>query len=243
MSSQHRFAAALCSCLSLAACGGGGSGATEPAPSIRILEPTADATYSTTSSDIRLGGSIARASFVHVTNARDGSRFEGYVNYFAGQGSWFADVYGLAPGENRITAVADADGAGTRTATARITVVRPDQPVDLIFNGANPESAGTFWIDEQSVEAGHKIALFRDGTGKSTTGNVLTQVAGPVASFTWSMLAPDSIGILGCPTCSFQSLSRVAGSTGEALFYGQVETVGQAGETALHAFTLTEGRL
>lgn len=235
--------AALIVSLVLGACGGGTSGSAEPMPSISILEPTSAPTYSTTATGVRLGGSIARASYARIRNGLTGSVTDGFVTYVAGQGSWFGDVQGLAPGENPITVTADADGSGARTAVARITVIRPSQPVDLIFNGPDRDSSSTFWTDENSVGKSHGIALFRDGTGRSTTGHVLTGNAGGVADFTWSMLGPDSIQILNCPTCSFQSISRVSGSLDERIFYGQVETVGGAGETALHVFTVTEGRL
>jgi hypothetical protein len=224
----------------LGACGGGGGGG---GPAVSISVPTSDPTYSTNWSSVRLGGAISHASFVHVTNAATGTTTEGFVNYFQGQGSWFADVYGLGLGENPITVVADADGTGATTARAFITVIRPSQPADLIFNGANQSLAATFWTDGSSFGQSHKIALFEDGTGRSTTGSALSEAAGAVTDFTWTKLGPDSIQISNCPTCSFQKISRISGSLNDAVFYGQIETVGGAGELALHAFSLTAGNL
>lgn len=223
----------------LAGCGGsGGEG-----PSVSILVPTSDSTYSTAFSDVRFGGAIARASFVHVTNAATGTTVEGFVNFFQGQGSWFADVFGLVPGENVITVVADADGTGATTARVSITVIRPLQPADVIFNGLSRNLASTFWTDGSSFGQSHKIALFADGTGRSTTGSVLSETAGAVTDFTWTKLGPDAIQIVNCPTCSFQRISRISGSLNDATFYGQIETVGGAGELASHGFSLTPGNL
>lgn len=227
-------------------CGGGGggdSGNAGPVPSISINVPTSDPSYSTTWTSIRLGGTISNASFVHVRNARTGFTTEGFVNYYQGQGSWFADVYGLEPGDNAITATADADGTGARTASAYITVTRPLQPADLVINGPDQASTNTFWTDGSSVNNSHKIAFFGDGTGRSTTGSVLSENAGTVTDFTWSKLGPDSILISNCLTCSFQNISRISGSLSEGIFYGQVETIDGAGELALHTFTLTSGNL
>lgn len=226
------------------ACGGGAAPRDdEPRPSISILEPTNSPTYSTTGTGVTLGGSISHAGFVHVTNTLTGSVTEGFVFYASGQGSWFAEVYGLRPGENPITVVADGDGTGRRTAIARIVIIRPLQPLNLIFNGLNADSSSTFWVDETSVGQSHKLALFEDGTGRSTTGSALSDDAGAVAGFTWSMLGADSIQIENCPTCSFQSIAGISGSLGEGFFYGQIETVGGAGEVALHVFRLVDGQL
>jgi len=190
-----------------------------------------------------VGGAISHASFVHVTNAATGTTTEGFVNYFQGQGTWFADIYGLGLGDNPITVVADADGTGTTTASTHITVIRPSQPADLIFNGPNQSLASTFWTDGSSFGGSHKIALFADGTGRSTTGSVISETAGAVTDFTWTKLGPDSIQISSCPTCSFQKISLISGSLNDAVFYGQIETVGGAGELASHAFLLTAGNL
>lgn len=92
--------------------------------SIRILEPTDAGSLTLTAQEVRLGGSLAHASFVHVDNLTNGTRSDGYVNYVDGQGSWFADVYGLVPGPNELVAVADSDGTGRLTASARILVTR-----------------------------------------------------------------------------------------------------------------------
>lgn len=237
-----KFAVALALAALLAACGGGGDGEGE-GPSISIHNPTSDPAYSTTGTGVVLGGAIARASFVHVTNAATGITVEGFVNYFEGQGSWFADMYGLTFGENPITVVADRDGTGAATARASITVIRPLQPANLIFNGPSQNLASTFWTNGSSFGHSHKIALYADGTGRSTTGSVLSETAGAVTDFTWNKLGPDAIQISNCPTCSFQKISRISGSLNEAIFFGQVETAGGATDNTVHAFQLTDGNL
>ncbi len=225
-------------------CGSGGTGDSVDGPTISIDVPTSAHSYSTTSTDMRIGGTISNASFVHVQNALTGSTTEGYVSYSSpGHGSWFADVQGLGLGDNPITATADSDGRGRETAAATIVLVRPLQPVNLIFNGADQGSADSLWTDESSIESSHKIALLSDGTGRSTTGSALSGLAGATETFTWSMLSPDSIQILGCPTCSFQKISRISGSRDEEVFYGQIETTAGGGELALHVFTLSMGKL
>jgi len=229
---------------SVTGCGSGGTGGSAERPSISIDVPTSARSYSTTSTDMRIGGAISRASFVHVRNSLTGFTTEGYVVYSSpGDGSWFADIQGLGLGENPITATADSDGRGRETASATIVLVRPLQPVNLIFNGPDRETGDSLWTDENSIGSSHKIALFSDGTGQSTTGSVLAELAGATATFTWSMLSPDSIQILGCPACSFQRISRISGSRGEEVFYGQIETTAGSGELALHVFTLSLGKL
>lgn len=226
--------------LLLGGCGGGNS---VPPPSISIDVPTSAPAYFTTATSVRLGGTIADASFVHVLNSTTGSTTEGYVSYYQGYGSWFADVYGLLPGDNLITATADADGTGARTAVARITVTRPLQPADLVINGADQLSATTYWTDTSSFGGSHLIAIFGDGTGRSTTGSTVSGMAGTVSDFTWSKSGPDSIVISNCPGCSFQSISRISGSLGEKVFYGQVVTTGGGGSTSVDVFNLTSGKL
>jgi len=226
----------------LGACGGG-SGSQGEAPSIRIEAPSSAATYTTTGTDVRLGGTISGASFARVRNAATGLETDAFVTYNDGLGSWFADVPGLVPGENPITATADARGDGAWTAQARITVIRPEQPLNLIFNGVDRGASVTYWTDANSVGESHRIALFEDGTGRATTGSVLAETAGNVADFTWSRAGPDALRVDGCPTCSFQGISRISGSWDEGIFFGQVETVGGAGELAVHVFLLTPGNL
>lgn len=237
------LAVALFLGLLLTACGGGGGGGGDDSPSITIDVPTSAPTYATAWADVRLGGSISGASFVHVHNALTGSNTEGYVNYNQGLGSWFADISGLGFGDNPITVTADADGTGTNTADAYITIVRPLQPADLILNGTNQVSAVTYWTDGSSYHGSHKIALFADGTGRSTTGSTLTEDAGGVVDITWSKTSPDSIVITGCLTCSFQAISRISGSFADAAYYGQVVTTGGLGDVSLDAFILTDGTL
>ncbi|MCU0296621.1 MAG: hypothetical protein MUF33_14905 [Candidatus Nanopelagicales bacterium] len=222
----------------MGSCGGGGGGG-DALPSIAILNPTAADTYATTATGVRLGGSISGASFVHVLNTTTGIEVEGYVNYFDGQGSWFADVYGLVPGDNFIVVTADADGSGARTASDTLTVSRPLQPASLILNGDDASSAIAYWVDANSFS--HQIALYADGSGRSTTGNVLTEPAGVAVNMTWSYDGAEAIVVNGCPDCSYQRIGRIQGSTAEGLFYGQIETVGGVGETALHVFQLSSG--
>jgi hypothetical protein len=89
----------------------------------------------------------------------------------------------------------------------------------------------------------YKIALFADGTGRSTTGSTLSGNAGAVDNFTWSQLNPDSIIINNCPNCSFQQISSIQGSFSEGKFIGRVVTVGNVAETSAEAFILTSGNL
>ena len=226
----------------LTACGGS-SGGDDREPLISIEQPTSAASYATSGTAVRLGGRIARASFVHVHNTTTGFTTEGFVFYSEGQGTWFADVAGLVPGENRITVTADQDGRGENIRTRQITVVRPLQPVEPIFNGPDRVSATTYWVDAHSIDESHAIALFADGTGRSTTGSALTETAGAATDFTWTLIAPDAILIADCTACSFQTITRISGDIDEAMFFGQIETVGGLGETAIHAFVLTDGNL
>lgn len=228
--------------LILVGCGGGGGGSGSK-PSIDIQNPTDAPTYSTVWTGVRIGGTISNASFVDVRNALTGDTTVGYVFYNQGLGTWFADVGGLGFGENPITATADSDGTGSSTANAYITLIRPLQPLDEIFNGPNQFSANTHWIDAHSFNESHKIALYEDGTGRSTTGSALNEDAADITDFTWTKLSPDSVMITNCPTCSFQTISRISGSIAVDAFNGQIETVGGDGDVALHAFTLTAGNL
>jgi hypothetical protein len=227
--------------LLLAGCFSGSD--SDSTPSISIEVPTSEPTYSTTLTGLRLGGTISGASFAHVENTVTGSSFLGYVFYNEGHGTWFADVSGLTFGENPLVVIADKDGSGTSTASAYISVVRPLVPLDLIINGSNQFSASTFWNDAHSIADSHKIAIFEDGTGKSTTGSLLSEYAGDVVDITWTMLSPDSIQIINCPTCSFQKISRISGSLDEGVFYGEIETVGGDSDFAIHAFVLNSGVL
>lgn len=226
--------------IGLTGCGGGDSG---QAPSISITNPTSAPGYSTVWTGVRIGGTISNASFVHVSNALTGSAHTGYVSYNQGQGTWFADVGGLGFGDNLITVTADSDGTGTSTANAYILLVRPLQPLDEVFNAPNQFSANTHWIDDHSFNSSHKIALYEDGTGRSTTGSALSEDAGGVTDFTWTKLGPDSFLITNCPTCSFQMITRISGSITVDAFHGQIETLGGAGDPVIHVFTLTAGKL
>ena len=100
----------------LAACTGSFESAdpVQAVPSINIDVPTSAPTYSTNYYRVNLGGSISHASFVHVRNDFTGSTTEGYVNYSDGNGSWFAEVYGIGFGDNPLTVTADEDGHGIR---------------------------------------------------------------------------------------------------------------------------------
>lgn len=234
-----RYIGVLLGLAGLVACGGGGG---SNLPRIAITNPTSEAIYATDDAEVIVGGTLARAGYVHVRNTTTGFTTEGYVNYNDGLGSWFADSIALVPGANEIVVTADGDGTGSRTATDRLTVNRPLQPASLIINGTTPSSTVTFWVDTSSV-GGHQWVLFGDGTGRSTTGSVLTDPPGPVAGFNWAYDGVDAIRITGCPTCSFQRVSRIAGSLTDGGFMGQVETVGGAGETAVHHFQRTSGIL
>ena len=228
--------------IALTGCGGG-SGDSGQTPSINITNPTTAATYSTVWTGVRIGGTLSNASFVRVSNVLTGFTTTGYVFYNQGLGTWFADVGGLGFGDNPITVTADSDGTGTSTANAYITLIRPLQPLDEIFNGPDQFSANTYWTDAHSFNESHKIALYEDGTGRSTTGSALSEAAGGVTDFIWTKLGPNSVLITNCPTCSFQMISRISGSITVDAFNGQIETIGGVGELALHAFTLTAGNL
>jgi hypothetical protein len=172
-----RFGLALTLGALLAACGSDDSGNTGPVPSISIEVPTSATSYYTTGTGVRLGGSISHAGFVHVRNVFTGFTTEGFVNYYQGHGSWFADIQGLAPGDNAITVTADADGTGASTASASITVRRPHQPANLIINGPNQASTNTFWTDVHSVNSSHKIDFFGDGFENTAPGRQLRIIA------------------------------------------------------------------
>jgi hypothetical protein len=100
-----------------------------------------------------------------------------------------------------------------------------------------------YWTDATSFPDSFKIAFFEDGTGRSTTGSKLSENAGPVVTFTWSLLGPDSIIITNCPDCSSQKIYNIQGSLSDAEFGGIVETVGGAGYHASDSFILTSGSL
>jgi len=227
----------------LGSCGGGGvdwgAAPTVLSPTIAIENPTSASTYDTNDPDVRLGGTIGNADGVKVINSTTGTgSWEGYVNYSNGQGTWFADVTGLVPGDNVL--IATASGGGGMASDA-ITVRRPLQPALMLLNGADTASATTYWTDTSSL--GHQLALFGDGTGRSTTGSTVDAKAGPVVSMNWALDGPETIVIQGCADCSFQRISRISGSVADKKFAGQVETVGGAGYIALDAFILTAGSL
>lgn len=225
--------------VALSGCGDGGSDSSE-VPSISIQNPTTAASYRTVWASVRIGGTISNASSfgpVHASNALTGFTTTGFVSPHQGRVNWWVDV-GVGFGDNPITVTFD-------TANAYITLIRPLQPLDEIFNGPNQFSANTHWTDEHSFNEAHKIALFEDGTGRSTTGSALSENAGGVSDFTWTMLDPNSVQITNCPTCSFQLITGVSGSITVDSFLSQIETVGGVKETnsASHAFTLTAGNL
>jgi len=114
-----RWAAAAFATWLTGACGGGG----EAAPRIAILEPAATGVHVQDTAEVQLGGSVSGAGFVNVQR-EDGRIVTAMVVYADGQGSWSAEVYGLAPGPNRLTAVADRDGSGRAQARAVIVVTR-----------------------------------------------------------------------------------------------------------------------
>jgi len=239
LSSATLMLALVCSLLG---CGGEG-GSSGQIPSINITNPTTASSYSTVWTGEIIGGTISNASFVYASNALTDFTTVGFVFYNQGMGAWSADVRGLLPGDNMITVTADSDGAGTNIANTYITLIRPLQPLDEIFNGSDQFSTNTYWTDAHSYNQSHKIVLYSDGTGKSTTGSALSEDAGGIISFTWTMQGPDSILITNCPNCSYQMISRISGSITVDAFNGQIETVGGIGELALHAFSLTAGNL
>ena len=210
-------------------------------PTISIENPTTEPIYATTATSVTIGGRISGASFAEVLNVTTGSSSLGYVFYNDGIGTWFSWSPHLVPGDNLIKAIADADGSGTNTAEDSIIIRRPLQPYTLIINAADSASAINYWTDIHSFNKSHKIALFADGTGLSTTGNVFSEDAGATVTFAWSVLGPEAIQIDNCPTCSFQQISRISGSLDEEVFQGQVETV--SGADAYHSFYLDPGTL
>lgn len=208
-------------------------------PEIAIINPVETAT---TSSGIRLGGTIARAAFVHVHHEQTDRTVEGYVFYRDGLGTWFVDVQGLVPGANDLTATADADGRGEHVARTGITIHRPEVPALLMVNGPDRLTTTTYWRDVSSIGGGHALALFADGTGRATTGSTETAPAGPVVDITWTLLAPDAIA-LEPPGCSFEQILRISGSLAEGLAFGQIVTVGGAGVSATNPLELMPGAL
>jgi len=225
-----------------ATCGGSGGGSSASAPTISIENPTPARTYATTANGVTIGGTISHASSVQVVDGATGATINGYVNYNQeGNGTWFADIYGLVPGENLLTATAEADGG--RTAHAHLTVIRPLQPADEIFNGPDQGSSTTLWTDLDSVGQSHEIALFSDGTGRSTTGNSLNESAQGPTDFTWVKLSPDHIRITDCPICSFQEIYNITGSIEEGAFFGVTITAGGESDGASHPFQISSGNL
>lgn len=242
MRSASGIILALLTCTLLAGCHGDDDDST-PSPIIAITQPTAGSRYETPWTDVRLGGTLSHASFVHALNTRTGDRTDGYVNYVDGYGSWFADIRGLQPGDNLIRVTADADGTGRHTTSTSITVARPAVPAAGIFNGSTAAGASTFWTDRSSFGESHRIALFADGTGRATTGDAYAETAGTATSFTWVLISVDAIQINDCLTCSFQTISRISGATTEGLFLGETASTGSTTDASAHAFELTNGTL
>jgi hypothetical protein len=216
-----------------------GCGYTPPGPAIDVTQPAA---RTTTSSSIRIGGTIANASFVHVYHQQTANSVEGYVFYLEGMGTWFADVYGLVPGANDLAVIADRDGNGTRVSRVEITILRPEIPALLMVNGPDRNTTDTYWTDAHSCGGAHALALYADGTGRATTGSTLAEPAGPVIDVTWTLAGPERIEI-ATPGCSFAVILRITGSAAEGLAFGQVVTVGGAGVQAVDAFDLMAGTL
>lgn len=225
--------AVLSLAMAVAACDRGDD---TPTASVTIQNPTTADNVYTTHADVSLGGTVSATWTVRVENAQTGASFPAYVFYSNGYGTWFADVMGLGVGENRL--IVTAGGDGVRTATARLTVARPLRPADLFINGPDRQSTAAYW---RLGSMGHAVALFADGTGRSTTGSIMTGAAGPVVDLTWSEVAPDAILVNDCPLCSFQSISRISGSVAEGVAFGQPVTVG--GVDSLRGFELTAGSL
>ena len=88
------------------------------------------------------------------------------------------------PGDNLITVTAYDYNDHNLTAVDSITLRHPLQPLSLIINAADRASATNYWTDMHSFNASHSIAIFTDGTGVSTTGNVLNEDAGATVTFT-----------------------------------------------------------
>ena len=224
--------------LILASCGGRGVSKL----SVTIDDPTAAGSWHTTHTSVVIGGTISGASFVHVSDTTTGSTAEGSVHWYQGNGTWSAQVSGLAAGDNLLVATADATGTGGGTAKASIVVTRPAQPATLLINGQTRATTSTYW--NTGSPWNYAFALYADGTGRSTTGSSMRgEVAGPPVDITWILSAPDAITILNCPTCSFQVITRISGSAAEATAYGQITTVGGDGYKALDYFALTSGTL
>lgn len=225
-------------CVLLHACGEIDS---ENYPTISIINPTTEESYFTTSSAVRIGGGATYTGSVLVRNVNTGSEVNAYVTYSQGASSWFADVRSLGFGENLIIATAEYHGTEPRFASAQITIYRPEQPALMILNGPDESSTNTFWVDAHSFNSSHKLVIFDDGTGVSTTGAALSEAAGELSFFSWELTKPDELTITDCPSCSFQKISRISGSKDEGLFYGQISSTGGEGEVVLHAFELYSG--
>lgn len=234
MKQTLKFFISLALTVFLSACGGGDD--SDNSTTITILSPTSESTYFTVWPDVILGGSVSGTSFVKVTNETTGFTTDAFVNYYDGYGSWFAEIPGLVPGDNHI--VASANGIN-----AYITISRPERPYEYILNGADHNVTSTFWLDSHSFNQSHKITVYADGTGRSTTKSVLYEEASSVVDFNWTASSPDEITIINCSDCSFQKISRISGSIDEGIFFGEVETTGGDLEKALHAFILEAGNL
>jgi len=221
----------------LSACGGGD----DVWPTLEITMPTPDGTYSTVWVDLRVGGTVTGSSSVSVKNTLTDITTGANVN--PSSGTWVADIK-IEPGENLIiVTTAGGDKYSPKIAQKSLIVFRPSEPARSIINGVDAASTNTFWVDGNSFAATHMIALYEDGTAKVTTGNIHTEAAGPVVDTVWNLSGPDSIQIIGCPSCSYQSISRISGSLNEENFLGEPVTVGVNTPGVLHSFYLSVGKL
>lgn len=161
-----RHLAALVAC-AMTACGGGGgsfdfefNSPSQPAPSISIGAPTTAPTFTTTATTIVIGGALANASFVHLHNERNNATLQGYVNYFQGNGSWFADLHtraiqlqGTGPGGGSIAPTPDG-----------LTLLRSNGLVLSAFNASDLTLAGGIDIGGATPSTDtEQIAITPDG--------------------------------------------------------------------------------
>jgi hypothetical protein len=123
----------LAGLLSLAGCGGSISLAFfdddlpvfDTAPFVTISQPSSAALFSTSASQLAIGGSVANASLVRVQNTTTGETVDIHVPRQNLSVGWVTPALNLVPGDNLIVATADADGTGRQTSADTLTVRRP----------------------------------------------------------------------------------------------------------------------
>jgi hypothetical protein len=104
--------------LALTACGGGfvlfwSDDDDRPPPRIVIENPTTDPFFTTNVPVLALGGSVAHARRVVVSNTSTGEAVEAQQTNPGGHGNWFIDGLALALGSNVLAATAEGRHGAT----------------------------------------------------------------------------------------------------------------------------------